>query len=463
METLAQRINLALAREEKKAELFANRVRLILLTILAAIAVVNFRSIAWEASILNFSALIIGYTYGIIIFFWMRQKGYHPVMKYVSSCIDIFLLFYLLLMYTTIEIPSVALKNYVFLIVFPLIGMTAFRYDRKLTLSVGVFALLLYLCLVFYLYFSQAITITTGGYEQELFSEEITLVGQSTKLLMLIGYVILIAYLAQYSRKLIIKLVSDEFKLRKQKEMIDWELEVASHVQAQLLPRSYPTIRDLDIYGTVVQGRYVGGDYIDFIKLNDQTLLTVTADVSGKGVPAALVMAGVRASIQLLAPMKLGLENFTMHLNSLLQKSTTRRDFVTFFVAEIDVPRRILTYVNAGHPPPVLCSGGKTILLSQRTIPLGVQPSLPQLIEREVAFSPGSILVSYTDGLLEQTDEQGEQYGEKRLQKFITINSHLDVQSFTSALLGELRGFGGGNTLKDDIGISIIKFTTSPA
>jgi sigma-B regulation protein RsbU (phosphoserine phosphatase) len=167
-----------------------------------------------------------------------------------------------------------------------------------------------------------------------------------------------------------------------------------------VLPHSFPKIKGLDLFLTVEQGKYVGGDYCDFLKLNENVVLMVIADVSGKGVPAALIMAEVRASTQILAHMDIGLENLTQRLNTLLYQSTTKKDFVTFFVAVIDTMRKELTYVNAGHPPPILYSGGDIRSLSQRTIPLGFQASLPHLLRTNEVFPPGSMLIAYTDGLL---------------------------------------------------------------
>jgi serine phosphatase RsbU (regulator of sigma subunit) len=368
------------------------------------------------------------------------------------------LIFLLLFMYTRIEIPSVALKNYVFLVVFPIIALTAFRYDRMLTLTAGGLAIALYLALVSYLYLSKSISFTHGGYEQELFSPAVTYVGQLTKVLILVGFVIIVAYLAEYSRRLFVKLVQEESNLRYQKDLTDLELKVASEVQTKLLPHSFPEVEDLDVYATVRQGRHVGGDYCDILKLNGHLVLLVTADVSGKGVPAALIMAEVRASIQLLAPLNIPLESLTQRLNTLLHQSTTKKDFVTFFVAEIDTLHRTLRYVNAGHPPPLVYSKGGFRSLSQRTIPLGLYPTLPQLAMGEEEFTPGCLFMSFTDGLLEQTDLQGEQYGEERLRTFVQTHADLDVQPFIQELLNELKTFGQGKEFNDDVGIAVAKF-----
>jgi serine phosphatase RsbU (regulator of sigma subunit) len=379
-------------------------------------------------------------------------------MKYITSCLDIILVFLLLLMYTKITTPSVALKHYVFLIIFPLIALTTFRYDRRLTLVAGGLAVLLYSGLIFYLYLTDSITITSGGYDEELFSGDVTYIGQVTKLLILIGYILLLSYFAKYSRKLFAKLITDELNLRQQKELFDWEMKIASEVQTKLIPHSFPKIADLDIFATVQQGKYVGGDYCDFIRINDNNVLMIIADVSGKGVPAALIMAEVRASAQILASLNIELEILIERLNNLLYQSTTKKDFVTFFAALIDTSRKELTYISAGHPPPLLYSKGEIKSLSQRTIPLGCRESMPQLIKETVKFVPGDILIAYTDGLLEQSNEDGELYGEERLRNFLKNNANLDVRSFTLQLLNEVKFFGKEHVYYDDVGIASIKY-----
>lgn len=459
MEETTDRINRALAGEEVRAERFANYARVFVLVILTVVLLLNVGSLSVEATLMNASALLIGYVYGFVVFIRIRRRGYHPLMKYLTSCLDILLVFLLLFLYTRIEIPAVALKNYVFYVVFPLIALTAFRYDRKLTLTAGGLAFGLYLVLIFYLFVSDRVNFTPGGYEKELFSTEVTYVGQLTKVLILGGYVVLLSFLAQYSRRVLVKLVREESNLRHQKELTEWEMNIASEVQSTLLPRAFPRIEGLDCHATVQQGRYVGGDYCDLLALDDHTMLVVTADVSGKGVPAALVMAEVRASIHLLAPTSVELKVLAQRMNTLLHQSTTKKDYVTFFAAVIDVSRKTLRYVNAGHPPPLVCSAGIIRSLSQRTIALGLSSSLPQLNEIELEFSPGSIMVTYTDGLLEQTNPEEEQFGDRRLQQFVRTHDDLDARSFVEGLLTELSEFGKGAQFGDDVAIAVVRFS----
>src|SRR3990172_5718099 len=460
MQELTDRIGEALAKEEARAEQFANNVRFILLAVLTTVALVNAMAVSFEANIMNLGALSIGYTYGFIVFIRMRRSGYHPMMKYVTSCLDIVLVFLLLFLYTRIDVPSVALKNYVFLIIFPLTALTAFRYDRRLILVAGGLAVALYLVLIFYLYVSRSINFTNGGYERELFSPDVTYIGQLTKVLLLSSYILLLSYLAQYSRKIFAKLVSDELSAQNLKELTDWELNIASQVQTRFLPHSFPVIAGLEIYGTVQQGRFVGGDYFDFIKVADDTLLIVAADVSGKGVPAALIIAEVRASTHLLASMHTGLEDLAQRLNSLIHQSTDKKNFVTFYGAEVNTSSRLLTYVNAGHPPPLICLAGKIRSLAKGTIPLGLYASLPQLTKHAEEFPPGSVLVSYTDGLPEQTDSRGEQFGEERIRDYVQSQVQLDAHSFIRKLLEDIRIFAGGKDLDDDVSIAVVKYLT---
>lgn len=458
---IAERVSLALAREEARAEQLANATRFVLLLILCTVALLNAGSVTPVANMMNFGALAIGICYGIIVFFLIRRTGYHPVMKYITSCLDIVLIFLLLFMYTRIEVPSVALKNYVFFIVFPLIGLTAFRYDRTLTWVAGGLAIALYLGLILFLHLSQSITLTGSGYERELFSTDITFVGQGTKVFILCGYVTLVAHLAKYSRSLFVKLVRDELQLRGQQELMEWELGIASDVQARFLPYSFPEVPGLDVYGEVQQGKFVGGDYCDVLKLADDVILIVVADVSGNGVPAALIMAEVRASIHLLAPMRMGIRNLALRLNTLLCQSTDKKAFVTFFAVEIDTSNRFMTYVNAGHPPPLIYANGEVRSLAKGTLPLGCTPSLPGLTEQTEEFPPGSALVAYTDGLFEQTNSQGEQYGQDRLREYVQSHPHLDVGPFVRQLLKEVKNFGESIGLTDDAALVVAKVFSS--
>lgn len=458
MEEITARIDSAIAQEDLIAERLANNARLALLGILACIASLNAGSVSIEANGMNFAALTIGFAYGIAVSLRIRRSGYFPMMKYATSALDIVLLIVLLFLYTRIEIPAVALKNYVFLIVFPLIALTAFRYDWLLTLVSGSLAVALYLGLVVFLWLSGAVTLTSGGYERELFSGDVTYVGQGTKVLVLAGYVLLLSYLARYSRRLFVKLVHQESNARSQKESMERELEVASHVQEQLQPRAFPQVAGLDIYGEVEQGKFVGGDYCDFVSVTDDILLLVMADVSGKGVPAALIMSEVRATVQLITPMRPGLAEVVARLNTLLHQSTRKKDFVTFVVVEIDTVRREVRYVNAGHPPPLVLFGGEVRPLAQRTVPLGLFEELPRLAVHREEFPPGGLLLSCTDGILERTNPRGEQYGQERVIGFLRNHSHLEAKAFVRRLLDDIRVFGEGRSLDDDIGVAVARF-----
>jgi len=182
-----------------------------------------------------------------------------------------------------------------------------------------------------YLYLSKSITIAAGDYNAELFTEKITVVGQISKIMILVGFVALMAYLARYTRRLFDKMVVREVGLRVEKESMERELQIAAQVQQELLPQTLPKMPCVEIHGTLLPGRFVGGDYFNFLPLSETSLLVVIADVSGKGVPAALIMSEVRASIHLLASMRLTLEELAQRLNALLFKSINRKYFFSFF------------------------------------------------------------------------------------------------------------------------------------
>jgi serine phosphatase RsbU (regulator of sigma subunit) len=454
---ITQRINEALAIEEIQAELFANRVRLILISIMMVIALINLPSITLEANVMNLGTIAVGYLYGFGVSVLVRRRGSVSRMKYITSFVDILLMMLLLFLYTKIEVPAVALKNYVFLAVFPLILLTTFRFDERLTLLTGAWAVLLYTGLLGYLYFTNAITIQHYGYMSELFSPDVTFIGQATKIVILICFVALATYLARYSRSVIVKTIQQEVMQRTEKDAMVRELEIAAHVQQQLLPRSAPSVLGLEYYGTVIQGKFVGGDYFDFIKVSDTRLISVVADVSGKGVPAALIMAEVRAATHLLTTMNLPLDEFIRRLNRLVLESTARYDYVTYFIADIDSQQRTINYVNAGHPPPYVYSSDSLQPLSARTLALGLREELPGLNAGCVSFPAGSVFLAYTDGILERAALNEEQYGEKRMMEFICSVHVKHVKAFVEEMLGDVRSYGGDKPFDDDATVVVVR------
>lgn len=459
MEDLAVRINHALALEEVRAERFASIARLTLLAILTVTAILNASGLTLDANVMNFGALAVGYIYGLLVSLQIARKRYRPFVKYFTSCGDILLVMLVLFLYTRIENPAVALKHYVFLIVFPLIGLTALRYNVRLTIVAGSTALVSYLGLFAYLLLTDSIQVEFTGYSDELFTARVTIVGQATKVLILAGYVALVAYMARYSRQLMERLVRQEVEVQGEKEAMERELEVAGQVQDQLLPQEFPQVGSLSVYGKVEPGRFVGGDYCDFIKVGEGRLLVTVADVSGKGVPAALIMSEVRAAVHLLASMNLTLAEFMEKLNDLLHKSTERKTFVTFFVGIVDTESEMLSFVNAGHPPPLLGRDTQLSPLSRGTIPLGVMSTLPQCTVHMEPFPRGSVLVCYTDGVLERRDAQGEEYGEERLRQSAQRSCTGNATECVNLLLSDVKAFGEGRELDDDLTIAVVQWS----
>ncbi len=458
MKEIAARIKQALAEEEANVERSVFDVRLVLLLIFGVIAAINARAVSTAANLVNLGVFIVAAIYKLVLYLRIRHRGYHPAMKYFTSVVDVALVFLLMIMYASLETPAVALKNYAFFLLFPVIALTMFRYNQVLTWLTGGLAVLLYLSMFVYLRFSNSITIAAGGYIAELFSEKVTIAGQLSKVMILIGFVALMAYLARYTRKLFDKLVVQEVNLRVEKESIERELKIAAQVQQELLPQKFPQMPCVEIFGTLLQGRFVGGDYYDFLPLSETSLLVVVADVSGKGVPAALIMSEVRASTHLLASMQMTLEELVQRLNTLLFKSIERKYFVSFFAAEIDTKQKMMYYVNAGHPPPLVCSRGRISALAHGSLALGVRAALPQLVKQSVPFPRGGMLVAFTDGICERTNDRGEQFGDNRLEKFVQRHAELNAPLFVAKLLDEVKSFGHDKELDDDVAIAVAKF-----
>ena len=197
---------------------------------------------------------------------------------------------------------------------------------------------------------------------------------------------------------------------------LEKELTIAREIQLSFLPKGAPELPGFDLAGTTRPHDEVGGDYFDFINISESRLGLAIADVSGKGIPAALIMAGFRMSLLAEIRNEFAIRAVMRKVNSLLFESTDRDKFVTAFYGVLDFRNRVLIFSNAGHNPPILMrEGGRIDYLTDGGVALGVLADA-EYEERPIAIRPGDVLVLYTDGVTEAEDPSGDQYGRKRLE-----------------------------------------------
>ena len=228
------------------------------------------------------------------------------------------------------------------------------------------------------------------------------------------------------------------------------ELDMARQVQARLLPQRAPLMKTLDYAGRCVQARAVGGDYYDFLDLGGTRIALALADVSGKGMPAALLMASLQATLRTHCTAGLGdLGVIMRQVNRLLYESTAPQHFATLFIGEYDDKSRQLRFVNCGHNPPVLlkCDGSVQRLAATACV-LGAFPDWECAVE-ETALGPGDLLALFTDGITEATNEKGDEFGEERLIAALNEHRHHAAAETLEAIIRVVQEFGGRDQADD--------------
>ncbi|MFA0963035.1 PP2C family protein-serine/threonine phosphatase [Roseivirga sp. BDSF3-8] len=230
------------------------------------------------------------------------------------------------------------------------------------------------------------------------------------------------------------------------------EMEIAKHVQQLLFPKELPKVNDVQVEASYLPHHNVGGDYYDYILLDKNKFLLCIADVSGKGVPAAILMSNFQASLRTLARKTINLYEIIGELNYQVMQSANGENFITFFACIYDKKKRELSYVNAGHNPPFLIRRGHDPeeLRTGSTI-LGMIEPLPFLNVGKVEDISEFLLFSYTDGFTETFNEEQEQFGQERLHTLLQNTIFSDLNSLHLALLGELDSFKGERDYDDDI------------
>lgn len=246
-----------------------------------------------------------------------------------------------------------------------------------------------------------------------------------------------------------------------EKKRLERDLENARHIQESLLPKSIPTIKNLELIGITIPAQHVGGDYYDFIKVSDTKLYVIVGDVSGKGLSAALYMSKLQTMIRMYCTEDKSPKHILIDVNKRLFGEMERNYFITASLAMIDTEKRTIFFCRAGHPHSLLINGDKCESLKSGGIGLGLDKGEAfesSLEEIEVKMENGSLFVIYSDGISEAMNEKQEEFGEERIIKVLMGNSKSSVDTIQKKLLSGIVEFCGDVEQHDDITLLLVKF-----
>lgn len=246
------------------------------------------------------------------------------------------------------------------------------------------------------------------------------------------------------------------YKERMESQRMEQELAAAAKIQTNLMPQEIPHIPGFEIAARNVPSRIVGGDFYDFIPLGEAHLGIVIADVSGKGIPGAILMASTRASLRAYLEDPHTVRGAITRLNNVLYRDTQADQFITLFYGMLDTQDKTFTYTNAGHNPPVLFRRNKKILLQKGGLVLGALPD-SSYEEEEIQLEEGDLLLFYTDGIIETLRNNGY-FGLDRLLKLTQENITRSPEEIIDRVLAEVSKFGADSSQNDDMTIVVLSY-----
>ncbi|MFI5252810.1 MAG: SpoIIE family protein phosphatase [Bacteroidota bacterium] len=247
------------------------------------------------------------------------------------------------------------------------------------------------------------------------------------------------------------------YESERQKIAMEKDILAAREVQLSLLPKTFPVIHGYDLAGTSIPAQLVGGDYFDFIPIDDQHTAICLGDVSGKGLPASLLMANLQATLRGQALPDLTPKAWIKRANNLLHHNTNADKFMTLFFSILNNKTHELCYCNAGHDHPYLFQNNSPpIRLKTGGIVVSI---LPDYIyqEESVMFAPGDVLVINSDGITEANNARKEMFGEKRFAAVLHANKNRSAAEIMNAILEAVKKFIGHHPQFDDMTIVVIK------
>jgi phosphoserine phosphatase RsbU/P len=250
------------------------------------------------------------------------------------------------------------------------------------------------------------------------------------------------------------------FKETLEKQKLEEEIQIASEIQKGLLPRRLPEIIGYDVATFNIPSKQVGGDYFDIIKKSEDEFIITIADVSGKGIPAALLMANLQATIHAYSAMLLSLSEATGKINNIIFENTDMTKFITFFLGVLNQNENIFRYVNAGHNPPILLRrNGCVEYLEHGGVILGVMETSIPYEETSISLQKGDLIFFYTDGVSESMNSEHQEFTEERILQLIIQNKEESSQKIINKIYDNIKQHSAGIPQYDDITMICVKVT----
>lgn len=245
---------------------------------------------------------------------------------------------------------------------------------------------------------------------------------------------------------------------RLQRKNLEQEIQLAKTIQDGLLPNRLPTKKGIDLAAINIPSKEVGGDYYDVLERDGKLILSI-ADVTGKGIPAALLMANMQSMLHALTYDEFDMSNVTDRINEIMYRNTPNDKFITFFWATLDTQTNELQFVNAGHNPPyIIGKDGSVSELKDGGLLIGAMPTLSPYVSTKCKLNQGDVLVMFTDGVTEAENDEGDMFEEERLIECVQNNINESAQTILDAISVDVKKFTGGS-FNDDFTALIVKIT----
>ncbi len=249
------------------------------------------------------------------------------------------------------------------------------------------------------------------------------------------------------------------FKKQLDQERFARDMELSSSVQKMLIPDRMPRSRYYEIATVYKPHLTVGGDYFDFIEFDERRMVFCVADISGKGVSAAILMANFQALLQNLIYQYKDLETFVFALNQAVYRITRSDRFITLFIGLLNFQKNTLEYVNAGHFPPFLIQNGTVTRLESGCTLIGAFEQLPEIHKGEVLLTHPGTIFACTDGLTDIQNDLDQYFDDHQIARVVSRADDYDTaEALNNALIGEVDLFRGSNAYPDDIAILTCKY-----